>query len=477
MSVRKTGLSIVSLLLLIGSLHAQTLDKEVFAERRQRLMDRMDGGVAVFQNTPVSNRNSDVDYPYRSDSDFYYLTGYKHASAAFILAPAEEKAFILFVQPKNLMTSLWLGDIPGIEGAMEEFGADTAYAFDEFVDVLSRFVGTSQKLYYDIRNERLSETIRSALPSRERGGPEQMVDVLPVIHELRVIKGPEEIKLLEKTIGITCQALVEVMKAAEPGMYEYELGAIIDYVYKKNGSQRKGFPSIIGSGPRSTIFHYEANDRQTRSGDVVLMDIGAEYGYYSADVTRTIPIDGRFSQEQRDIYEIVLAAQEAAIEVMVPGNGAREYYTHAEDVIKESLYRLGLITDRNTMWQHRAYYYPYIGHWLGLDPHDAGSYGDGPAGRPLEPGMVLTVEPGLYFGETMVEVFRQSMLRRERIDEAELDSFLQQVRPVFEKYMHIGVRIEDDILITSDGNRILSAGAPKTVKDIETTMKKKSRFN
>jgi Xaa-Pro aminopeptidase len=207
------------------------------------------------------------------------------------------------------------------------------------------------------------------------------------------------------------------------------------------------------------------------------MDIGAEYGFYSADVTRTIPIDGRFSQQQRDIYEIVLAAQEAAIEVMVPGKGAREYYTHAEDVIKEGLYRLGLITDRHTMWQHRAYYYPFIGHWLGLDPHDAGRYGDGPAGRPLEPGMVLTVEPGLYFGENMIEVFRQSMLRRGRIEEAELDSFLQQVRPVFERYMHIGVRIEDDVLITPDGNRILSAGAPKTVKDIEATMKKKSRFN
>ena len=436
----------------------------------------MEGGIAVFKNPAVSNRNSDVDYPYRANSDFYYLTGFTYPSVAFIIDPDGEKKFVMFVEEKSTMTSMWLGEIPGVEGAMAVYGADTAYAIDRFEEMLRRSIRGKEKIYCDVGNKELYETIHSLLPPPGRR-PKELVDVLPIIHEMRVIKGPEEIELLQKSIMITCDAHIEVMKAAKPGMYEYELGAVIDYVYKKNGSLRKGFPSIIGSGPRSCVFHYDANNHQTQNGDLVVLDIGAEYGFYSADVTRTIPINGKFSKEQKEVYELVLAGQKAAIEDMVPGRGCRECYQQAEEIIKKGLYRLGLITDENTSWQYRAFYYPYISHWLGLDPHDAGDYGDPmQGGRPLEPGMVLTIEPGLYFGENLLAGFREITIRYVGVAEEEVDAFLEQVRPVFEKYKNIGIRIEDDILITEDGNRNLSAKAPKTVEDIENMMKQKSRF-
>jgi Xaa-Pro aminopeptidase len=460
----------------VGDPKLQTLRKEVFAERRAKLMDQMESGMAVFKNPAVSNRNSDVDYPYRAGSDFYYLTGFEYPSSAFILDPNGEKKFIMFVEEKSTMVSLVRGEIPGIEGAMTAYGADTAYAIDRLEEMLRRSIRGKDKIHFDVGNKDLFETIHSLLPQHGRR-PNTLADVLPIIHEMRLIKGPEEIELLQKSITITCDAHIEVMRAAKPGMFEYELGAVIDYVYKKNGSLRKGFPSIIGSGPRTSVFHYDANNHTIQDGDLVLLDIGAEYGFYSADVTRTIPINGKFTKEQKEIYELVLAAQEAAIKVLVPGKGCRECFEPAEEVIREGLYRLGLITDKDSPWQTQAFYYPLISHWLGLDAHDVGDYGNSAqGGRPLEPGMVVTIEPGLYFGETMLTVFREMAVQHRGIAEEEVDAFLNQIHPVLQKYKNIGIRIEDDILITEDGNRNLSAKAPKTVKDIETMMKQKSRF-
>lgn len=464
------------LLAFVGNLRTQTLKKEIFAERRLKLMDQMEGGIAVFQNSQVSNRNSDVDYPYRADSDFYYLTGFEYPSSAFILDPNGEKKFIMFVEEKSTMISLVRGDIPGIEGAMTAYGADTAYAIDRLEEILRRSIRGKEKVYFDVGNKELFETIHSLLPPHGRR-PNALVDVLPIIHEMRVVKSPEEIELLQKAVSNTCDAYIEVLKAAKPGMYEYELGAVIDYVYKINGSLRKGFPSIIGSGPRTSVFHYDANNQKIQDGDLVLMDIGAEYGFYSADVTRTIPVNGKFTREQKEIYELVLAAQEAAIKALVPGKGCRECFEPAEEVIREGLYRLGLITDKDSPWQTQAFYYPLISHWLGLDAHDVGEYGNSAqGGRPLEPGMVVTIEPGLYFGETMLTVFREMAVQYRGIAEEEVNAFFAQIQPILDKYKNIGIRIEDDILITEDGNRNLSEKAPKTVKDIENMMKQKSRF-
>jgi Xaa-Pro aminopeptidase len=267
------------------------------------------------------------------------------------------------------------------------------------------------------------------------------------------------------------------MKAAEPGMYEYEIEAIIEYIFRKNGSQRPGFPSIVGSGPNSTILHYDANKHQTQDGDLIVMDVGAEYDHYTADVTRTIPVNGKFNKEQKEIYEIVLEAQQQAIDKIAPGVGIYEVHYRAVEVIKDGLYRLGLITDKESRWQYRIWLMYNTNHWLGLDVHDVGSRGrDDGKGRRLEPGMVFTVEPGIYIGEHSLDSLLKTT-RRSKARKEDVAAFLEKVKPVVEKYMNIGVRIEDDVLVTEDGHENLSSKAPTTVKEIEKWMKKKSYLN
>jgi len=386
-------LSIVLTILLwsnfYASIEAQTLNKDIFNQRRQKLMEQMDAGIAIFQNTKIVYRNGDTEYLYRSDSYFYYLTGLDYPEAAFILLPNEDKKFIMFVQPETPFTSLWRGDIYGVDEITEVFGADTTFAIDQFDDVMRGYLRGKDKIYFNIKDKELYDKIHSLVYA----SPKEMIDVNQYVHEMRIFKDAEEIKLLRKAIDITCDGLAEVMKAAEPGMYEYELDAILDYVFRQSGSPRKGFPSIVASGPNSAVFHYDKNDRQIKNGDIIVMDVGAEYGYYTADVTRTLLINGKFTKEQKELYEIVLQAQLAAIEMMVPGNKCFEGFQRAEEVVKEGLYKLGLITDKNSTWQYKAYYYQYIGHGLGLDVHDVGDYGRyREGGRTLEPGMVFTIE-------------------------------------------------------------------------------------
>ncbi len=419
-----------------------------------------------------------MDYKYRPASDFYYLSGFKYPNAVFVLIPDAEKSFILFVKPKSAAVSQWFGDLPGIEGAMETFGADTAYAMEEFENVLPQYAVGKKRLYFDIRNVDLYNTLQASLRRLRSGAPQEMVNVMSLVHELRLIKGPEELRLLRRTIDITGDGLIEVMKAAEPGMVEYELDAIFDYVFRKNGCPRKGFPSIVGSGKQSTIFHYEDNDRKISDGDIVVMDVGAEYGYYSADITRTIPINGKFSKKEKAIYELVLKAQKAAIKELMPGKPCFGGMKISEKIAKEGLYKLGLITDLESNWQHWLYYYPFISHGLGLDTHDVGDYGDYfQGGRNLEPGMVLTVEPGIYIGDNLIAAFRNTAMHYLKASEEDVDAFLKEIKPVFDQYKPLGTRIEDDILITETGNENLSKKVPRTVKDIEKMMKKRSYLN
>jgi len=264
------------------------------------------------------------------------------------------------------------------------------------------------------------------------------------------------------------------MKAVEPGMFEYEVEAIIEYIFRKSGAERPGFPSIVGSGPNSTILHYEDNNRQTQDGDLLLMDVGAEYSHYTADVTRTIPVNGRFSAKQKEIYEVVLHAQKEAIKIAAPGVGIYEINNRGVEVIKEGLYRLGLITDKGSQWQHRAWLMYNISHWVGLDVHDVGGRGpDDGKGRRFEPGMVFTVEPGLYIREETLE-YLPVMLGRSGATKEELEAFVNAVRPAVRKYANIGIRIEDDILVTESGHEILSSKVPKEIDAIEKLMKKKS---
>ena len=386
----------------------------------------------------------------------------------------------MFVRKRNPMMEGIDGSRAGIKGAMETFGADTAFAIDDFEKQVPRYLRGKDKLFYSLNDESFNDKLIPMMKSRWGNPPKEIIDPLQYVHEMRLIKDAHEIALLKKSIEITGDAHVEVMKAARPGMYEYELSALIEYVYYKNGCPRVGFPSIVGSGPNAIILHYRDNDRLIHKGDVVLVDIGAEYGYYSADITRTFPVSGAFSEPQKEIYQLVLDAQQAGIDMSKPGVGLGEIRDKIADVIKDGLFDLGLITDKESAWQYRVWYKHGPSHWLGMDVHDAGDYKrNDPKGRILEPGMVYTIEPGLYVGEnTMAELPKMmkhfGRYRPISIPEEEVMAFIEKVGPIAKKYHNIGVRIEDDILITESGREMLSGKSPRTIEDIETLMKEDS---
>ncbi len=286
-----------------------------------------------------------------------------------------------------------------------------------------------------------------------------------LVDEMRVLKNPWEVERMQKAADITARSLTQVMKECKALMYEFEIEAVIESTFLKYGSQMPGFNSIVGSGPNSTIMHYEPNDRLMEDGDLLLMDIGAEYGFYTADISRTIPVNGRFSPEQRNIYRLVLEAQKAAIEQMVPGQLFSDANDAVKKVINQGLHELGLITDPESPWQVTFYTIHGTSHYLGLDVHDVGKY----RGRTLEPGMVITIEPGIYFREKALEQ-AQEMFKRDA-DSIEIADFVKQIAPVYEQYVNIGIRIEDDILVTKTGNLNLSRYAPKEMDDIEQLMR------
>jgi Xaa-Pro aminopeptidase len=450
--------------LLVGSsIKAQMLNKEIYARRRETLMAEMDGGIAIFKNS-------------EENKDFYYLTGFEESRAAFLLIPDADEKFIMFVLPFNPARKGWTGELCGIEGAVERFGADQAYPYDEFEKKLPHYLRGEKKIYCSFEDKELHEKLIQLTRRTPGTMMKTMIDPTNFIHEMRLIKSPEEITVMQKAIDITCDAHIEVFKAAEPGMVEYELQAVIEYIYRKNGSPRNGFPCIVGSGPNSVVLHYQANNRRTRSGDMVVMDIGAEYGGYTADVTRTIPINGKFTKAQREIYRAVLNAQKEAIARIAPGVGHKEVQDHATEKIKEGLYQLGLITDTGSKWQYRVWLTHGISHWLGLDVHDVGDYRrSDEIGRILEPGIVLTVEPGIYIQEDILD--HLSDMLGSMAPEDEISAFVEKVKPIAAGYANIGVRIEDDVLVTADGHEILSIKAPKEIDEIERLMAERSYLN
>jgi len=465
--MKKYNVRLIPVLLIIfsvfvsGLLDAEDFNKEIFQKRRQQLMEQMDGGIAVLRSAG-------------NMSDFYYLTGLYDQNAIILIIPEEKEKYIMFIQPTSPSRELWTGKHPGLEEAKTVFGADAAYPISEFDKSLFRYLRGKSKVYVSFRDKELYDKLIPMIRSPYGSEPVPVVDPLLYIHEMRLIKDTEEIRLMRKAAEITSESLIEVMKAVEPGMFEYEVEAIIEYIFRKSGAERPGFPSIVGSGPNSTILHYEDNNRQTQDGDLLLMDVGAEYGHYTADVTRTIPVNGRFSTKQKEIYEVVLQAQKEAIQIAAPGVGIYEINNRGVKVIKEGLYRLGLITDKNSQWQHRAWLMYNISHWVGLDVHDVGGRGpDDGKGRRFEPGMVFTVEPGLYIREETLE-YLPTMLGRSGATKEELEAFVNAVRPAVQKYANIGIRIEDDILVTESGHEILSSKAPKEIDAIEKLMKKKS---
>lgn len=440
-------------------------DQEIFARRRAAFMEKLPrGSIAIFPAAPEHVRNLDVAYDYRQESNLYYLTGFDEPEAVVVLSPsAPRKRYTLFVRARDEHEEAYAGGRAGAEGAMTVFRADTAMPSGNFERALWGYLGKDRTLYYTFGiNPGIDAVITKAATIMRSASLTPIVDPAPILAEMRLIKSDDDFAAgLQRAIDISAQAHAEAMRAIRPGMFEYEVQAVFEYTYRRLGSPRNGYPCIIGSGPNSLIPHYDANRRRMEDGDMVVMDCAAEYGYYAADITRTVPVNGRFTKEQRTIYALVLAAQEAGIAAIRPGGRYRDIESAIDTVLVDGLLRLGFITsaaDRHMFTLHG------YGHWLGLDVHDVGGYVRGDSSIVLRPGMVLTVEPGVYVRPQVWDAMTRAGYSAEEI--ARRQSLLAP-------YMHIGVRIEDDILVTDTGARILSASVPRAVEAIEALMKER----
>ena len=408
---------------------------------------RGSGSAAVFAASRELLRNGDVHYEFRQDSTFYYLTGFEEPDAVAVLRPGREQPYTLFVRPHDPQRAVWDGPRAGVRGARERYGADAAYPIDDLEERLPRLLADAGSVYFSLGSDERVERIVTAAVEQRRGGPdtvERIVDPFPLVARMRLLKSAGEVRLLREAIEITAAGLQSAMRMTRPGIYEYQLRAVLDGEYRRLGSPRNGFPTIVAAGANTCVLHYPHGRGRVEDGDLVLLDTGAEAGYYSADVSRTFPANGRFSAAQRAVYEIVLEAQQAAVETVAPGARFEQVHEAALKVLVRGLRSLGVLEGRTDRLLRRGAYRPYYmhgtSHWLGLDVHDVGGYRDSQASVVLRPGMVLTVEPGLYFGAGA------SAPRRLK---------------------GIGVRIEDDVLVTRNGRRNLSAAIPKQPKELE----------
>jgi Xaa-Pro aminopeptidase len=435
------------------------LKPDLYKSRRQQVIDKMEANsIALFKAADVKNRNSDNDYLYRQNSNFYYLTGFNESESILLLShdgldiDGKKSKEILFLREKNPLAERWTGVILGSEGAKTILGLEAASAIKNFKEFIKNILNGkkilyvssgSAELYYDIIidkkyyfDQERKKYLQETFPGLE------IKSIGSIINPMRQIKSPEEIRLIQKAIDATCKGYIEATKSCEPEMYEFELQGIIEYSMRRFGCDYTGFPSIIGSGPNSLVFHYDANNRQMKNGDLVVMDIGGEYYGYSADITRTIPVNGKFSQPQKDIYNIVLKANQEVINAIKPDVQQQSLQTIAMKFVSEGLIKLGIIKTEKDAFK----FLPHgISHDIGLDVHDVYTR------NPLRAGQVITVEPGIYIPPNS-----------EGVDQ---------------KYWNIGIRIEDDILVTETGNKVLTSCAPKTTEEIEKIMKKKGVGN
>ncbi len=423
------------------------------AERRGVFSERMGEGVAIIAAAPQATRSNDVEYRYRQDSDLLYLTGFPEPDCLCVLSPRHERErFILFVQPRDPAKETWTGKRYGVDGARGVFGADGAYTIERVREILPAHLAQTDTVYFAPgRDERMNALIRELIDgsrlarARTGRGVVSVVDPASILHEMRLRKSAEELALMRKAAAASARAHVAAMKAVRDGTFEYELEALVDYHFRSAGGSGAAYPSIVASGANATILHYTRNDRRMRDGELVLIDAGAEFDGYCSDVTRTFPVGAAYSPPQRRVYEIVLRAQKEGIAAVRPGASMEDIHRRATEVLVEGLLRIGLLSgDAGSLiekGEHARFYMHRTGHWLGLDVHDVGRYRVDGASRPLEPGMVLTVEPGLYIGEDLEDVSGG--------------------------YRGIGVRIEDDVLVTEGGHEVLSGAIPKDVEAIE----------
>jgi Xaa-Pro aminopeptidase len=426
---------------------------EIFAERRMRFMEKIDGAVAVLPSAPVALRSGDVEFIYRQDNDFYYLTGFAEPEAVALIAPGQKEAFVLFVRPRDKERETWTGRRAGVEGAMIDHCANKAYVIDELDRVLPRYLEKTDRVYYPLAfnermNTRVLEMVKASAAMRPRigSGAHAILDPREVLHEMRLYKRPEELAAMRHAIAISAEAHKAAMSGARGGMMEWEVEALVDYTFRKRGAAGPSYPSIIASGPNAATLHYINNDREMRAGELLLIDAGCEYDFYASDVTRTFPVGRRFTQLQHDLYEIVLAAQLKAIETIKPGVKFDQPHEAAVRILVEGMCNIGLLKgpaeDAFRSGSYRRFYMHRTSHWLGMDVHDVGLYRVAGESRTLAPEMVLTAEPGIYIAP----------------DDEEAP----------EQFRGIGIRIEDDVLVTAAGNEVMTAAVPKSVADVES---------
>jgi len=412
-----------------------------------------EGSIAILPAAPVRERNRDVEYPYRQDSDFYYVTGYEEPEAVAVLLPKRKRGeFVLFCRERDPEMELWNGKRSGLEGACADYGADDAFPIGDIDDILPGLLENQSRVYYAMGyysdfDQRMIGWVNRVRTRSNAGvtSPAEFVALDNVLHEMRLMKSRGEIRAMTRAMEISSAAHIRAMGACRPGMTEYEVEAELNYEFMRAGSRRAAYPSIVAGGANACVLHYVENRDTLRDGDLLLIDAGAEYDYYASDITRTFPVNGRFSKTQRALYDVVLEAQEAAIEMVKPGNHWNEPHEAAVEVLAEGLVALGLIKGRASSvikkGRYRKFYVHRTGHWLGMDVHDVGDYKIEGEWRVLEPGMVMTVEPGLYVAPGDKQVAR--------------------------KWWNTGIRIEDDVLVTKTGNKVLTAAAPKSADDIE----------
>lgn len=426
----------------------------VYERRRAAFADSMQEAVAIVPAAHHAVRNADTEYEYRQNSDFYYLTGFSEPEAVLVITPGREPRDTLFLRPRDRSMEIWTGRRVGVDGATDELGMQAARPIGDLEANLHEYLLGASSLFYGVGHDAATDRIVFAAVDRarhavRRGGtaPNGYVEPGTVLHEMRLFKSEDEIALMRRAAEATHAGHVAGMRATRDGLYEYELEATIEYRYRMAGARDVAYPSIVAGGKNACTLHYHSNRDVLRDGDLVLVDSGAEFDAYACDVTRTWPVGGRFSPEQRALYEIVLRAQLAGIDEVRPGRPFVAYHDAAVRVLTEGLIDLGLVTGSlDGAIESNAYadFYPHrTGHWLGLDVHDAGRYRDGEAYRALRPGMVMTVEPGLYI-------------------QPDLDCD--------ERFKGIGIRIEDDILCTSGEPENLTSSIPKTVAEIEAVV-------
>ncbi|MFN2360136.1 MAG: Xaa-Pro aminopeptidase [Marinobacter sp.] len=437
---------------------ASLIPVKEFNDRRRRLMERMaPDSIAILPAAPERVRNRDVLHPFRQDSDFHYLTGFDEPDAVLVLIPGREHGeSVLFCKERNPEKELWDGFLAGPEGAIENFGLDDAFPISDIDDILPGMIEGRSRVYYPLGKDhnfdaKVMDWVK-VIRSKVRSGahpPGEFVALEHLLHDLRLFKSAAEIKVMAKAGEISCEAHKQAMKRARKGGYEYNLEAELIHTFMANGARSTAYPSIVGSGQNACILHYIENSAPLKDGDLVLIDAGCELDCYASDITRTFPVSGKFSDQQRALYEVVLAAQYAAIDEVHPGNHWDHPHQAALKVLTQGLIDLGLL--KNTTVEQaiedqafKPFFMHRTGHWLGMDVHDVGDYKVGDAWRQLEPGMALTVEPGLYVAP----------------DNTDVD----------EKWRGIGIRIEDDVVVTKEGCRVLTDAVPKTIAEIEALM-------